>query len=86
MLYPSKRNKEFIDLAVTWLLGKQEHDGAWGSSPILRIPSPITKNITLGDEWIINAKGTNVIISDQENIFTSAAAILALSVYLSVFT
>jgi len=64
---------------VDFLLA-QEQEGRWPAVPILRIPSPTDPAPVEGQAWLENGLGTNVIVADQNGIFTAAAALWALTV------
>lgn len=81
MLFPSPVSLATARCGVSWLLEAQEVDGGWESAPILRIPPPMVRQPEQVQQWNINSLGTGVIIQDQRRIFTTAAAIWALSIY-----
>jgi squalene cyclase len=85
LLYPNKRTLPVIKSAIGWLLDYQNADGSWPTVPIMRIPPPMMKDPSEVESWFINQEGTGVIIADQERIFTSAAALWALTVYQQIF-
>lgn len=72
-----------VEAAAEWLLARQdEEDGCWSSVPILRIPPPMA-SLPVAGEWKEDGLGTGVIVRDQHNIFTTAAALGALATYRS---
>jgi squalene cyclase len=86
LLFPSAETLAAAQKGTAWLLQYQCHDGGWPTVPILRIPPPMVNSPENVETWRINQEGTGVIIEDQERLFTSAAALWALSVFRSMTT
>ena len=81
MLFPSEDALASAGRGAAWLLETQKADGGWPSAPILRIPPPMVRQHNNVKKWHLDSLGTGVIIADQRRLFTTAAAIWALSVY-----
>jgi squalene-hopene/tetraprenyl-beta-curcumene cyclase len=81
LLAPYGARRDVCEAAVAWLLAAQGADGGWDSRPILRIPTPMTTAPDDAATWAdIPGRGTGVIVRDQHGLFTTAAALWALSV------
>jgi hypothetical protein len=67
-------------LAAQWLVDRQNDDGSWPSTPILRIPDA---HVTDGRDATVSASraGTGLVVADQNRLFTTAAAVHALHVF-----
>jgi hypothetical protein len=63
---------------VAALVGQQQADGGWASSPILRIPPPHVVEPDDVGHWREDALGTGVVISDRGRLYTTATALNAL--------
>ena len=74
-----RRGLDAARRSAEWLTEHQDDDGGWASVPILRItPPPVVSPDTVG-EWRVDELGTGVIIRDEGRVFTTAAAVWALS-------
>lgn len=82
LLRPFGENLMAASRGIEWLAQEQLMNGGWEPSPILRIPPPMVKDPDQVRSWNVNGEGTAVLIEDRNGIFTTAAAIWALSVYL----
>jgi hypothetical protein len=68
-----------IGRGTSWLVDAQARDGGWASVPMLMIPSPTARRRRLAARWRVGGLGSCVIVADQHRLFTSAAALMALS-------
>jgi len=84
LLFPDEEILKAAERGISWLLQCQNSDGSWPTVPILRIPPPMIKEPESVEEWRLNREGTGVIIEDSARLFTSAAALWALSVFKSL--
>ena len=55
-------------------------DGLWPAVPILRIPAPTTQEPQGSESWPTDAAATNTVVADVQQVFSTAAAVWALSV------
>lgn len=69
-----------IERGTTWLVDAQAHDGGWASVPMLMIPAPAARRRRLSARWRPGGLGSGVVVADQHRLFTSAAALMALSI------
>jgi squalene-hopene/tetraprenyl-beta-curcumene cyclase len=81
LLEPSAATLPAAARAVDWLTRTQRPSGAWPATPILRIPTPLTRTPDEVSDWRIDAPGTGVIVADQRASFTTAAALWALGAF-----
>ena len=84
LLRPTTQVIQALTKSTCWLMNEQNHNGSWPPSPILRIPFPMIRKPNEVRNWSINSKGTGVIIEDKNKIFTTSAAIWALSLFNSI--
>jgi squalene-hopene/tetraprenyl-beta-curcumene cyclase len=68
-----------IERATSWLVDAQARDGGWASTPMLMIPAPTARRRRLSATWRPGGLGSGVIVADQHRLFTSAAALMAIS-------
>jgi squalene-hopene/tetraprenyl-beta-curcumene cyclase len=85
LLFPERSAGLQANDLLKLLLQAQLSDGSWPASPILRIPPPMTENAMNIQEWGIDLMGTQVIVTDQERVFTTATVLSALSTYCDAF-
>lgn len=78
LLDEGQRHRTAVQYASEYLVRQQQKNGSWKSAPILRIPMPMTTVPGNVSDWKINKLGTGVIISDQQQIFTTTSVICAL--------
>lgn len=83
---PTSDSLQAARRGVEWLLAHQQPDGSWPTVPILRIPSPPTTDPARVETWRVDEGGTNVVIADQNGIFTTAAALRAIATYAPMAT
>jgi squalene cyclase len=81
LLVPDEPSWTAAGRGVAFLLGAQEADGGWPSTPILRIPRPFSTEPGRETDWIEDALGTGVVIADAARLFTTAAATWAVATY-----
>jgi hypothetical protein len=65
------------------VLRREGHVGEHATSPILRIPTPITakpEGMTPAS-WSAIERGTSIVVADQHAVYTSSAAVWALRLY-----
>lgn len=80
LLVPDDQAQRAAGTEVAWLLGCQRADGGWDSRPMLRIPPPTQEDVRALGAWSTDARrGSGVVIADPRRIFTSAAALWALT-------
>lgn len=84
LLYPNNETLSASKKGIYWLINKQNCDGSWPTSPILRIPPPMVKDPNTIKKWRYNQMGIGVIIEDKGRVFTSSAVILALMLFRSM--
>jgi squalene cyclase len=84
LLFPDEEILAAAEDGVSWLLHCQNSEGGWPTAPILRIPPPMVKEPQSLEIWRLNQEGTGVLIEDSAGVFTSAAALWALSVFKSL--
>lgn len=70
-----------IERGVRWLVGRQKDDGSFPAAPMLKIPPPMVKDPTAVRRWRRDGMGTGVVIEDKRRIFTTSAALQALSIF-----
>lgn len=66
---------EAINAGVEWLLSKQCSDGSWLSSKILAIPATDITDHTKVEKWRKSSFGVNVLVDDDNRVFTTATAL-----------
>lgn len=70
-----KEKEEIISL----LINNQLEDGSWKESEILQIPNPSVLNTRKQNiQWRVADKGTNIIITDFNRLFTTAVCLAGL--------
>lgn len=79
LLHPDQSTVAWVEAGGEFLLQTMA-DGVWAAVPILRIPAPTTHVPVGSQSWISDAAGTNTIVSDVRQVFSTAAALWALSV------
>ena len=84
MLNPYHETLSAVHRGMSWLVKKQNIDGSWSTQPILRIPPSDITNPDFIQDWPRNRLGTGVIVADEERLFTSAAALWALTLFRSM--
>lgn len=79
LLDPTRTTGAAAARGVQWLLGHQRRDGSWRALPILRIPPPMVRDPGQLAAWRVDALGTGVLLADQHRLFTTAAALRAVT-------
>lgn len=70
-----------IEKGISWLLSHQFENGSWRSHPILRVPSPDCLKPWEVHTWNVSSIGTGIIVTDQNQLFTTATALAMLGRY-----
>jgi len=83
LLFPELGVLKAAASGMSWLMERQDANGAWPTSPILRIPAPMESKPEgmTADSWRVMQRGTGKIVTDWAAVYTSAAALWALSSY-----
>jgi squalene cyclase len=83
LLFPERDAMPAAARGAGYLLRQQQADGSWPTAPILRIPSPLAERLPgmTTASWRAIERGTNVTIEDLDSIYTTSAAIWALSAF-----
>lgn len=84
LLYPTKETLSSAERAINWLIDQQDKNGSWPTVPILKIPPPVIIDPNTITKWRVNQMGTEVLLEDKERIFTTSAALWALSLFRSM--
>lgn len=82
-LFPEVGTLERAQRGIVWLLEQQTPEGTWRSAPILHIPRPfaVRPNAMSDVAWRAVESGTLITVADPDAIYTTAAAIWALSAF-----
>lgn len=81
LLLQSNRVLQSAESGIKWLVRHQNDDGSFPSAPILKIPPPMVKDPAAVRRWRSEGMGTGVVIRDKGRIFTTSAALQALSLF-----
>jgi squalene-hopene/tetraprenyl-beta-curcumene cyclase len=84
-LDPSLAESEPIRNGVAWLMNYQEADGSFDSAPMMRVPAVDDERPWEQREWKLDLlDGTNLIIRDQNRLFTTASVLSCLVDFISI--
>ncbi|NQX82312.1 MAG: hypothetical protein HRT66_10010 [Flavobacteriaceae bacterium] len=76
-----KHNSKVIEIAEQ-IINKQYTDGSWEEGFSLKIPHPSVIDVNNKDiAWTKDSKGTNIMVSDYNRLFTTASCLTALKKY-----
>jgi squalene cyclase len=81
LLLQNDRALSSVERGVQWLVGQQMSDGSFPTAPMLKIPPPMVKGPAAVRRWRRDGMGTGVMIEDKRKIFTTSAALQALSLF-----
>ncbi|HWQ20825.1 MAG TPA: prenyltransferase/squalene oxidase repeat-containing protein, partial [Methanotrichaceae archaeon] len=81
LLLQSNRALQSAERGIKWLVRHQKDDGSFPTDPILKIPPPMVKDPAAVRIWRSEGMGTGVVIGDKRRIFTTSAALQALSMF-----
>ncbi|MGW1952201.1 prenyltransferase/squalene oxidase repeat-containing protein [Streptomyces sp. NPDC001920] len=81
LLFGGSTQCEVLVWAVRHLLDVQLDDGSWPAEPILRIPSANVMTPDKQGQWLTDALGTGVLVSDFNQVFGTATVVNALARY-----
>jgi squalene-hopene/tetraprenyl-beta-curcumene cyclase len=79
LLRPDNTTVRRVQRGAAYLI-RTNVEGLWPAVPILRIPAPFIRVPAASDAWATDALGTGTIVTDVQQVFSSAAALWALLV------
>ena len=76
----------YRETASQWLLDRQLPSGAWEPSARLRVPPPDVVDPETFTDWVEGGRIERAVVLDQNAIFTTATALLAITALQSRLT
>jgi hypothetical protein len=79
LITPRAEHRDAIERGIRWLLRHQYADGSWPGGRILRIPRPHSLTPWTRADWKESPTELNVLLRDNNGLFTSSTVAHALS-------